>query len=201
MRTQTITGIALFISACLQGCATLPADVGTSYKLGLGCFVVSWGDEAVSGSLLSSRSSYGLFRRLGSEEFGAIGYAASSLQVLANGYPFVDGEVKGLVHVRFVPAGKYQLDTFGFHFRSFMTPMAFQTPDRRLPLVIPFEVESGKCTYVGRILTKREESAFRWVDRSAEDMTTARKVLPTEIQRGSPVPVSLQAIPGVLLSQ
>ncbi len=194
--------LALFaVASLISGCATLPADVGTTYRSGHGCFVTSWGDEGSTGTILSSRSSYAFFRSLGSSEYGSIGYAAASLQVLANGTPFSEEPSRGLVHVRFVAPGKYQLDTFSFHRRSFLTPMAFQGPDIELPFTVTFEVESGKCTYLGRFLTSTESNEFTWQDRKAKDMEIAARSLPSPLRETAPSSVSPQDIPADLRSR
>ncbi len=80
----------------------------------------------------------------------------------------------GVVHVRYVEPGLYRMGPYEITeqrrgIAPWVTPIGFG---------VPFEVRTGRCTYLGRSTLMARGYQFRWSDERAFDFEQVRPLLP-----------------------
>lgn len=109
----------------------------------------------------------------------------SALKVLANGRLFTDAEGSGIVAVRFVPPGAYELYEPTISWTQY--PMVSMIKPKTA-VSIPFQVRANECTYVGRFLMHTVKPEFVWLDRKEVDLKIVEQGIPKGVRFSSEAP-------------
>jgi hypothetical protein len=93
-----------------------------------------------------------------------------------------EGDNDVFYYVMIVPAGTHFIsDYYVFHARlggnRWATPKSFK---------VPFTVEQGRCTYLGRSVLHPSEYLVSWVSKLEQDSAAVESLLPTEL-KGKPL--------------
>jgi len=164
--------LTIMLAAGLTGCMSFPGDYGKSYAPGLGCVIIGWGDQPNN---FANRTSGVRFQGVGSDKTGAITFSHLALEYLAAGKLFTDQDGHGVVAVRYLPPGQYELHDPYITVVEGLLIRAFKPTNR---VSIPFQVRANECTYTGRFLLSPTKLEFLWITRKETDLKLIQAEIP-----------------------
>ena len=170
--------LLLGLVAALCGCATPSAEPRYPYAAGKGCLVISMGDaRSALRNLLPGSARWSSVQIISTTGQAGIAFTWNPRYMGEHGTPYSSQDNSGVVKVFFVDPGKYKFARFGIYFFNrgpqINTPPGIQFPD--------FDVESGRCTYAGRLTMLASEHEFAWSNEVTVDMPLIRPHLPPEV--------------------
>ena len=181
------------IGILLGGCASAPTSPSFAYTPGNGCLITSIADErgAVKRTVFAPQIVQNVYR------FGVP--RPEHLQLAPQFGPgfvgpkdsFETANSVGVLHVRFLEPGQYFIGPY-----VIVRHMAGSVPKvSPRGFRVPFDIEPGKCTYLGRSTLQDDELHFRWTNELPSDLAIAKKLLPPELLTREPTTIAAPVIP------